>query len=119
VLNDYWRKKRVIALSWEDLTAKDVLSIYLDLKDGAERTELYKIALTRLPPKYDYACCYIPFMDFSSSETARAVGIKEASVGTYFSLARKQLRTIYHHLEDENVIGETHQHMIENVHGFH
>ncbi len=104
VLNDYWRKKRVIALSWEDLTAKDVLSDIPGPEDGAERTELIKIALTRLPPKLRLCLLLYSLHGFSSSETARAVGIKEASVGTYISLARKQLRTIYHHLENENVI---------------
>ncbi len=104
VLNDYWRKKRVIALSWEDLTAKDVLPDIPGPEDGAERTELIKIALTRLPPKLRLCLLLYSLHGFSSSETARAVGIKEASVGTYISLARKQLRTIYHHLENENVI---------------
>ena len=104
VLNDYWRKKRVIALSWEDLTAKDVLSDIPGPEDGAERTELIKIALTRLPPKSRLCLLLYTLHGFSSSETARAVGIKQASVGTYISLARKQLRTIYHHLENENVI---------------
>ena len=104
VINDHWRKKRIIALSWDDLTAKDMLSDIPGPEDGTERTELIKMALTRLPPKLRLCLLLYTLNGFSPSETARAVGIKEASVGTYISLARKQLRSIYHHLENENVI---------------
>jgi RNA polymerase sigma-70 factor (ECF subfamily) len=104
VINDHWRKKRIIALSWDDLTAKDMLSDIPGPEDGTERTELIKMALTRLPPKLRLCLLLYTLDGFSPSETARAVGIKEASVGTYISLARKQLRSIYHHLENENVI---------------
>ena len=51
VIKDYWRKKRIIALSWEDLTAKDVTSEMPGPEDRAEIAELIKMALTRLPPK--------------------------------------------------------------------
>jgi RNA polymerase sigma-70 factor, ECF subfamily len=104
VLNDYWRKVKIISLSWEDLTAKDVMPEIPGPEGGAEKTELIKMALTRLPPKLRL-CLLLHTLDgFSPSETARAVGIKEASVGTYISMARKQLRSLYHHLENENVI---------------
>ena len=104
VMNDYWRKKKIIALSWEDLTAKDVTSDIPGPEDEAERTELIRIALSRLPPKLRLCLLLYTLEGFSSSETARIAGIKEASVGTYISMARKQLRSIYHHLENENVI---------------
>ena len=104
VIKDYGRKKRIIALSWEDLTAKEALSNIPGPEDGTERAELIKMALTRLPPKLRQCLLLYTLSGFSPSETARATGIKEASVGTYISMARKQLRSIYHHLENEHVI---------------
>ena len=104
MLKDYWRKKRIIALSWEDLTAKDVMSDMPGPEACAETRELIKIALTRLSPKLRLCLLLYTLNGCSPSETARAVGIKEASVGTYISIARKQLRSVYHHLENENVI---------------
>lgn len=104
VIKDYWRKKRIIALSWEDLTAKDVTSEMPGPEGRAEIAELIKIALTRLPPKLRLCLLLYTLDGFSHAETAKAAGIKEASVGTYISMARKQLRSIYHHLENENVI---------------
>jgi DNA-directed RNA polymerase specialized sigma24 family protein len=86
------------------LTAKDVTSDIPGPEDGAEIAELIKMALTRLPPKLRLCLLLYTLEGFSSSETARIAGIKEASVGTYISMARKQLRSIYHHLENENVI---------------
>lgn len=104
VIKDYWRKKRIIALSWEDLTAKDVTSEMPGPEERAEIAELIKMALTRLPPKLRLCLLLYTLDGFSPAETAKAAGIKEASVGTYISMARKQLRSIYHHLENENVI---------------
>jgi DNA-directed RNA polymerase specialized sigma24 family protein len=43
---------------------------------------------------------------FSAYEIARKADINEGSVGTYISMARKQLRSIYHHLENEIVVEE-------------
>jgi len=104
VINDFWRKKRIIALSWEDLTAKDVTSDIPGPDDGTERTELIKMAMDRLSPKLRLCLLLYTLNGFSASETARAAGIKEASVGTYISLARRHFRSIYHHLENEHVI---------------
>ena len=103
-INDYWRKKKISSLSWEVLTAKDMPSGIPGPEDGAERAELIKMALIKLPPKIRLCLVLYTLDGFSSLETARAVGINEASVGTYISLARKQLHSIYHHLENENVI---------------
>ncbi len=104
VLKDYWRKQRIIPLSWEDLKTKDLISDIPRLEDEAARTELITMALTRLPSKLRLCLLLYTLHGFSSLETARAVGIKEACVGTYISMARKKLRVIYHHLENENVI---------------
>ncbi len=104
VLKDYWRKKRITSLSWEDLTTKDVTSDIPGPEDRAARIELINMALTRLPSKLRLCLLLYTLKGCSSSETARAVGIKEASVGTYISMARKQFRFIYSHLENENVI---------------
>ena len=73
-------------------------------EDCAETRELINLAMARLSPKLRLCLLLYTLNGFSPSETARAVGIKEASVGTYISLARKQFRLIYHHLENEHVI---------------
>jgi RNA polymerase sigma-70 factor (ECF subfamily) len=104
MLKDHWRKKKIISLSWEDLNAKDVRADFPGPEVSAERTELLKIALTRLPPKLRLCLLLSTLHGCSPSETARAAGIKEVSVGTYISMARKQLRVIYRHLENEQVI---------------
>lgn len=106
MLKDYWRKKKIISLSLEDLTIKDARADSPGPEVGAERTELLKMALNRLPPKLRLCLLLSTLHGCSPSETARAVGIKEASVATYISMARKQLRVIYRHLENEQVIEE-------------
>ncbi len=104
VLKDNWRKKKIIAVPWEDLTAKDVMPDIPGPEDCAETRELINLAMARLSPKLRLCLLLYTLNGFSPSETARAAGIKEASVGTYISLARRQFRLIYHHLENEHVI---------------
>jgi len=104
VLKDNWRKKRIIALSWDDLTAKEVMPDNPGPENCAETRELIKLAMARLSPKLRLCLLLYTLNGSTLSETARAAGIKEASVGTYISMARKQFRSIYHHLENEQVI---------------
>lgn len=103
---DHCRKRKVISLSWEELPTKDLIFNIPGPEDKAERAELIKQALTRLPPKLRKCLLLYAVSGFSPNEIARTVGINEASVGTYISLARQQLRSIYHHLENEQVIEE-------------
>jgi len=104
VTYDHFRKRKLIALSWEELPTKDVIFNVPGPEDGAERAELIKQALTKLPPKLRICLLLYAVKGFSSHEIARTVGIREASVGTYISLARQQLRSIYSHLEKEHML---------------
>jgi RNA polymerase sigma-70 factor (ECF subfamily) len=103
---DHWRKKRCISLSWEELTTKNVVFDMPGPEARTERTELVKLALTRLSPKLRQCLLLHAVGGFSPNEIARTAGIKEGSVGTYISMARRQLRSIYHHLENEDVVEE-------------
>lgn len=103
---DHCRKRKVISLSWEELPTEEVIFKIPGPEDAAERAELIKQALTRLPAKLRLCLLLYAVGGCSAYEIARTVGIKEASVGTYISMARQQLRSIYHHLENEHVIEE-------------
>lgn len=104
VLKDNWRKKRIISLSWDDLTSKDIMPDIPGPESCAETRELIKLAMASLSPKLRLCLLLYTLNGCSQLETARAVGIKEASVGTYISMARKQFRSMYLHLKNENVI---------------
>ncbi|MGZ3622825.1 MAG: RNA polymerase sigma factor [Ktedonobacteraceae bacterium] len=104
VLKDNWRRKKIISVSWENLTAKDVMPDIPGPEDCAETRELIKLTMARLSPKLRLCLLLYTLNGFSPSETARAIGIKEASVGTYISMARRQFRSMYHHLENEHVV---------------
>ena len=106
LIKDHWRKKRFISQSWEELTTKDVVFDMPGPEDGTERAELIKLALTRLSPKLRQCLLLHTVGGFSAYEIARKADINEGSVGTYISMARKQLRSIYHHLENEIVVEE-------------
>lgn len=103
MLKDNWRKKRIISLSWDDLTAKDIMPDIPGPENCAETREPIKLAMASLSPKLRLCLLLYTLNGCSPSETARAAGIKEASVGTYISMARKQFRSMYHHLENEDV----------------
>ena len=98
---DHWRSRRTCLQSWENLEVDDAIESLPGPEEHAEKAELIKMALTELPPKLRDCLLLQVVGGFSRHEVAKLVGISEASVGTYVSSARKQLRTAYQHLENE------------------
>lgn len=63
-------------------------------ENGIEEQELIKQALEQVDPK-PRACLILYMEGFSPKEIAEYLGMKEASVITYISIARKQFREAY------------------------
>jgi RNA polymerase sigma-70 factor (ECF subfamily) len=98
---DYWRAKKPSCLYWEELV---IDTVELSTRGPEERiadVELMHLALAELSPKLRtclllrVACGYLP------CEIAGMVGINATSVGTYISLARRQLLVIFKRLTSE------------------
>jgi RNA polymerase sigma-70 factor, ECF subfamily len=95
LMRDHWRAKKHSSVSWEEMVGD---AVEVSTRGPEERTadvELMRLALAELSPKLRYClvlrlvCGYLP------CEIAYMVGIKVPSVGTYISLARRQLLVIF------------------------
>jgi RNA polymerase sigma-70 factor, ECF subfamily len=99
---DYWRGRRVLYVSWENLQENDPIEGADGLEDMIAEAELVEQALAELSPKLRQCLLLGAVKGFSRYEIAETIGISETSVGTYISSARKQLRVIYQRLQSES-----------------
>ncbi len=106
---DYWRGSKVLYVSWEKLVENDPFEGADGPEDMIAEAELVKLALAELSPKLRQCLLLGAVKGFSHYEIAEAVGISEASVGTYISSARRQLRVIYQRLQSESTVLFFHQ----------
>lgn len=100
---DYWRgkSKKVLYVSWEYLAENNAVEGADGPEDSIVEAELLKLALAELSFKLRQCFLLGVMYGFPHDEIAERVGIGEASVGTYISSARKQLRAIYRRLQSE------------------
>jgi RNA polymerase sigma-70 factor, ECF subfamily len=101
LMRDYWRAKKPSSLSWEELLGYSVDLSTPGPEERAAEVELMHLALTELAPKMRYCLVLRVVCGYYPCEIAFMVGIKVTSVGTYISLARKQLRVIFKRLRSE------------------
>ncbi len=94
LMRDHWRAKKLSCVSWEELIVDAVDVSSRGPEEHTADAELMRLALAELSPKLRYClvlrlvCGYLP------CEIACMVGINVTSVGTYISLARRQLLVI-------------------------
>lgn len=101
LMRDHWRAKKLSCVSWEGLVGEAIDMSTRGPEERAAGVELMRLALAELSPKLRYClvlrlvCGYLP------CEIACMVGISVTSVGTYISLARRQLLVIRKRLMSE------------------
>lgn len=102
LVNDHWRRRRrrTSCQSWEHLEENDVRESLPGPEEIVIRVELAKLALADLPVKLR-RCLLLYAEGFSRREIAELVGIREQSVLTYVSNARRLLREAYQRQEEE------------------
>ncbi len=98
---DYWRARKPSPLYWEELVVETVELSTRGPEESIVDIELMRLALAELTPKMRsclllrVVCGYLP------CEIACMVGINATSVGTYISMARRQLPLIFKRLASE------------------
>lgn len=97
---DYWRGKKVVCQSWEDLALDARIAAAPGPEADTEKADLIQRAFVRLSSKLRQ-CLLLDIEGFSPREIAGKIDISAASVGTYISLARRRFRAIYRELEHE------------------
>jgi RNA polymerase sigma-70 factor, ECF subfamily len=100
LMRDHWRAKKPSCLYWDELV---VDTVELSTGDPEERTadaELMRQALAELSPKLR-CCLVLRLWGYLPCEIACMVGINATSVGTYISMARRQLLVIFNRLMNE------------------
>jgi RNA polymerase sigma-70 factor, ECF subfamily len=101
LMRDHWRAKKLSCVSWEELVVEAVDVSSSGPEERTADAELMCQALSELSPKLRYClvlrlvCGYLP------CEIACMVGINATSVGTYISMARRQLLVIFNRLMNE------------------
>lgn len=107
---DYWRGKKVLYQSWENLGVDSTVDEICGHEDRVAEAELVHLALAELPLKLRQCLLLGVVGGFSHSEIANVVGICETSVGTYISSARRHFRAIYCRLQNEQEVrDQTHE----------
>ncbi len=102
LMRDRWRKKEPACVYWEELVGGDTVDASTrDPEEYAADIELMLLALTELTPKLRYCLVLRVAYGYLPCEIACMVGINESSVGTYISMARKQLVVICERLLSE------------------
>lgn len=102
LIYDYWRGRKVLYISWENLEENSTAESADGPEDRVVEAELVKLALAELSPKLRQCLLLGVVSGFSHHEIAETVGIGERSVGTYISSARKEFRVIYQRLQHES-----------------
>ena len=105
LMRDHWRKKELACVSWEELVGDAVDASTLDPEEHAADVELMRLALAELAPKLRYCLVMRVVWGYLPCEIACMVGINVTSVGTYISLARRQLVVICKRLMNEEQPG--------------
>ena len=105
LMRDHWRKKELACVSWEELVGDAVDASTLDPEEHAANVELMRLALAELAPKLRYCLVMRVVWGYLPCEIACMVGINVTSVGTYISLARRQLVVICKRLMNEEQPG--------------
>jgi RNA polymerase sigma-70 factor, ECF subfamily len=101
LVRDYWRAKKPSCLHWEELVVDTVELSTCGPEESIAEVELMRLALAELAPKL--RCCLLLRLvcGYLPCEIACIVGINVSSVGTYISLARRQLLVIFNRLMSE------------------
>ncbi|HVB75761.1 MAG TPA: RNA polymerase sigma factor [Ktedonobacteraceae bacterium] len=98
---DYWRGKKPLCLSWEELDSNNDDPGVAGPEEHAAELEFIHLALLELTPKLR-ACLVLRFVyGYYPCEIACMLGIHVSSVGTYISKARRQLHAIFERLKEE------------------
>lgn len=101
LVRDYWRAKKPAPLYWEELLIDTVELSTRGPEESIAEIELMRLALAELAPKL--RCCLLLRLvcGYLPCEIACIVGINVTSVGTYISLARRQLLIVFNRLMSE------------------
>lgn len=101
LMRDHWRAKKLSCVSWEELVGEAVDVSTGDPEEHAADAELLCRALAEIAPKLRYCLVLRVVWGYLPCEIACMVGISATSVGTYISLARRQLLVICKRLMSE------------------
>lgn len=101
LMRDHWRAKKLSCVSWEELVGDAVDVSMRNPEERAADVELMRLALAELAPKLRYCLILRVVWGYLPCEIACMVGINVTSVGTYISLARRQLLVICKRLMSE------------------
>jgi RNA polymerase sigma-70 factor (ECF subfamily) len=101
LMRDYWRTKKPSCLYWDELVVDTVELSTRGPEESTADVELMRLALAELSPKL--RCCLVLRLvcGYLPCEIACMVGINVTSVGTYISMARRQLLVIFNRLMSE------------------
>lgn len=100
LVRDYWRAKRLSCLYWEELAVDTMELSTRGPEESIAAIELMRLALAELSPKLR-ECLLLRLSGYLPCEIACMVGLNTTSVGTYISLARRQLPVIFNRLMSE------------------
>ncbi len=101
LVRDYWRAKKPSCLYWEELVVDTVELSTCGPEESIAEVELMRLALDELPPKLRSCLLLRVVCGYHSCEIACMLGINTTSVGTYISLARRQLLDIFKRFTSE------------------
>ena len=101
LVRDYWRAKKPSSLYWEELVVDTVELSTRGPEEGIANVELMRLALAELAPKVRSCLLLRVVYGYLPCEIACMMGINSTSVGTYISLARRQLLVIFKRLTSE------------------
>jgi RNA polymerase sigma-70 factor (ECF subfamily) len=101
LMRDHWRTKKLSCVPWEELVGDAVDMNTRSPEERAADAELMHLALAELAPKLRYCLILRVVWGYLPCEIACMVGISVTSVGTYISLARRQLPVICKRLMSE------------------
>ena len=101
LVHDYWRAKKLSCLYWEELVVDTVELSTCGPEESIGDVELMRLALAELAPKVRSCLLLRVVYGYLPCEIACMMGINSTSVGTYISLARRQLLVIFKRLTSE------------------
>jgi len=93
--------KLLHTIPWEEYGMRAETASIAGPEEKVEETELLKMALARVSPTYRPCLILYVIEGFSQRQVAELLQIKEASVGTYVSRGKEELRQIYKRLTNE------------------
>ena len=101
LVRDYWRAKKPSSLYWEELVVDTVELSTRGPEESIGDVDVMRQALAELAPKLRSCLLLRVVYGYLPCEIACMMGINATSVGTYISLARKQLHDIIERLTSE------------------